>query len=113
MIKPLQFKNLANDKQFNLFKVEILQQFKLFPAQKSAVQKVPNFHYISSLSTYHWVNRIIMFDHCQYQNIHSHSQTRCFKELTNIRRKGSVYVRGRGGGVEKLFGRFPFEQHFF
>ena len=54
-----------------------------------------------------------MFDHCHFENINSHSQNRCFKKLTNFRRKKKPQrVRLlEGGGVEKLFGQNPFEQH--
>ena len=51
-----------------------------------------------------------MFDHCHSENINSHSQNRCFKKLTKSSPKGSGCLRG-GGGVEKVFGQNPFEQH--
>ena len=31
-----------------------------------------------------------MFDYCHYQNIHFHSQNRCFKELTKFRRRNCL-----------------------
>ena len=54
-----------------------------------------------------------MFDHCHFENINSHNQNHCFKKLTNFRRKKQPQrVRLlEGGGVEKLFGKNPFEQH--
>ena len=50
-----------------------------------------------------------MFDHCHCQNIHSHSQNRCFKKMTKYRRKKGPVAWGRG--VEKLFRQNLFEQH--
>ena len=55
------------------------------------------------------------FDHSNRQNIHFQSQNRCFKKLTVFRRKllpQSVRLLEGGGGIEKLFGRIPFEQQF-
>ena len=52
-----------------------------------------------------------MFDHSYCQNVHSQSQNRCFNEFANFRRKIPATKRpfARGGWVEMLFGRMPFE----
>jgi len=56
-----------------------------------------------------------MFDHSYFQNNHSQSQNRRFKEFAHFRRKIPATKRpfAWGGGVETLSGRMPFEHAYF